>query len=88
MVRILFGKSTLMIFCAICILAIVFPYLVKLFLTGSRNVGFPFVFLKFTSAPDPYFGSSFSFKIFLLDLLIYYLFAILIFFLKRQLYFF
>jgi hypothetical protein len=78
MTSIFLKGSTLILFAAIVALTFLYAVYTTFTRMGTQRIGFPFRFYESTSAPPPAFGSTFSWKFLLLDLLIYYLVAVCI----------
>jgi hypothetical protein len=88
MFDLLLGKTVLMLFGLLAVANTVLPVFFASRRPGSRSVGFPFSFYRHSSAPPPDFGSVFSWGALMLNVVVYYLIAVVIVaaitFLKRR----
>jgi hypothetical protein len=69
-------RRVIQLFLAMVVLLIVVPVAAQVLRFGGMSVGIPLEFYRFTSAPPPSFGATFSADMLALDLLLYYAAAI------------
>lgn len=79
-----FGRRTLLIFGLTVLGCMVLPRLAVLAQSGSQRLGFPLRYYWFDASPPPFSESRFAMAPFIANLLIYYVFALVVSFLVER----